>query len=595
MKIKDEKLAKIFKFAGKTFREHKKEIAVLSFLGVLGGFLEGIGINALVPLLSLVLKEESPATDFITKALSNAFAYFHLSFNLTSLVVFVVVIFILKAALVLLFNYISIRITAEYRFQIRSSLFKKALKSSWPFLLQQRIGYLEKILMDDANIAASVLAQISSMVLLGTSLIIYLVVAFNISAQITLITLLFGAVIFLVFKPIIYKIRENSRKTIALNKEMAHSINENIIGMKTIKALAVERAIGERAESNFDILKTLGIKAAFLNELVGGIMQPLTMIFIVGVFSISYLTPGFSFASFLVVMYLIQKIFSYFESFQGALRKMSERVPNFQYAIDFENRATKHKEKAEGKLNFKLKDKLEFSDIQFGYSPSKLVLSGVDFTLKKGEMLGLIGPSGAGKTTIVDLLLRLLHPTSGEILLDGKLAEEIKLHDWRKKIGYVSQDVFLIEGTIADNIKFYASDVSKQEVETAAKMANIYDFVAELPDGFDTLVGDRGVLLSAGQRQRIALARVLARNPEVLVLDEATSSLDNESELAIQKSIESLRGKITILVIAHRLSSVLSCDELMVLENGKIIEKGKPQDLLNDNKSYFYKVYNIRD
>jgi len=237
---------------------------------------------------------------------------------------------------------------------------------------------------------------------------------------------------------------------------------------------------------------------------------------------------------------------------------------------------------------------LEFKNIGFNYNNEKQILVDVNFTIKKGEMVGLIGPSGAGKTTMVDIILRLFNPTKGEILLDGKNINEIDINEWRKNIGYVSQDIFLKNDTIANNIKFYNDLITDEEMSEAAKMANIYDFIETCPDKFNTVIGERGLLLSVGQRQRIVIARILARQPKILILDEATSALDNESEVQIQEVIENLKNKVTVLLIAHRLSTVMNCTNLLVLLDGEIKEQGSPEKLLADEKSYFYKVSNIR-
>ena len=224
-----------------------------------------------------------------------------------------------------------------------------------------------------------------------------------------------------------------------------------------------------------------------------------------------------------------------------------------------------------------------------------MFLTYINFSIKMGYLVGLIGPSGVGKTTITDLILRLLIPISGRILLDGKDIRKINIEEWKKNIGYVSQDIFLTNDTINSNIKFYDNSITDDDVKEAAKMANIYNFIQSCPDEFFTVVGERGILLSAGQRQRIIIARVLARKPKILLLDEATSALDNESEAKIQQVIKNLKGKITVLVIAHRLSTVVNSDKLIVLEKGKVIEHGNPQELLRDKDSYFFKVYNIRE
>ena len=222
-------------------------------------------------------------------------------------------------------------------------------------------------------------------------------------------------------------------------------------------------------------------------------------------------------------------------------------------------------------------------------------MRGVNFNIKKGEMAGVIGPSGAGKTTIVDILLRLFAPTGGEILIDGKNIGSISIADWRRNVGYVSQDIFLKNDTIRENIIFYGDGVTDGDIDRALKLANIHDFIKSLPKGLETVVGERGVLLSAGQRQRIVLARALARKPKILILDEATSALDNESEKLIKESIDSLKGEITVIVIAHRLSTIMSADKLIALEDGHVVEEGSPQELLKDKSSYFYRVYEIAE
>ena len=209
-------------------------------------------------------------------------------------------------------------------------------------------------------------------------------------------------------------------------------------------------------------------------------------------------------------------------------------------------------------------------------------------------VLALQGELGAGKTTLADLILRLFLPSSGEILLDGKNIQNIKLDSWRKNIGYVAQDIFLKNDTIENNIRFYDPDIPEADIVDAAKMAQCSDFINALPKGFKSKVGERGALLSGGQRQRIALARTIARRPQLLILDEATSSIDNQSEILIKKAIETLRGKMTIIIIAHRLSTIMDADKLFYLEKGRVIEEGSPRQLLSDPDSHFSKMHNVK-
>ena len=263
--------------------------------------------------------------------------------------------------------------------------------------------------------------------------------------------------------------------------------------------------------------------------------------------------------------------------------------------LSFEDDVLSNQELVGGNKSFSFERSFEFRDVNFGYKERAVTaLQNINFGVKKGEMIGVVGPSGSGKTTFVDLCLRLFRPASGALFLDGTPAEDINVHNWRQKVGYVSQDIFLKNETIANNIKFYNDKITEDRMIEAAKVAHIYDFIKTLPKGFDTMVGERGIMLSGGQRQRIVLARVLARDPQILILDEATSALDNESEAAIRKAIENLKGSITLIIVAHRVSTVMGADRLIVFDNGRIIEEGAPLELLKNSESYFYKVSNIK-
>ena len=274
---------------------------------------------------------------------------------------------------------------------------------------------------------------------------------------------------------------------------------------------------------------------------------------------------------------------------QTYIQAISENTPYLQNILIYNKEAAKNKEVDTGTEKFSFDQYLEFKNVSFSYDPRKKILQNISFKIKKGEVVGIVGPSGSGKTTIVDLILRLFNPQKGEILADNKNTSNIKLTQWRKNISYVPQDTFLIHDTIENNIKFYG-DISMDDIIKVSKMANIYDTVQELPDKFNTVAGERGIKLSGGQRQRIALARALARNPKILILDEATSAIDAESEKLIQQSIKELKGKITIIIIAHRPSTIMNCDRLIVLEKGKIMEKEVSEKFIQNQESYFHKM-----
>ena len=234
----------------------------------------------------------------------------------------------------------------------------------------------------------------------------------------------------------------------------------------------------------------------------------------------------------------------------------------------------------------KVEGQIAFVDVSFSYPSREQVLDKISFDVQAGSTVGIVGSTGSGKTTLIKLLLRFYEPTSGDILLDGTECRQLPLEYLRQAIALVSQDVFLVDGSVADNISYGSFSASESEIRSAAQFAEIDEFISSLPDGYNTRVGERGQKLSGGQRQRIAIARAILKDSPVLILDEATSSVDNETEAAIQRALYKLMGKKTILVIAHRLSTVRHADEIIVLDSGSLVERGTHDELLNLSGNY---------
>jgi ATP-binding cassette subfamily B protein/subfamily B ATP-binding cassette protein MsbA len=228
-----------------------------------------------------------------------------------------------------------------------------------------------------------------------------------------------------------------------------------------------------------------------------------------------------------------------------------------------------------------LQREIRFEGVSLQYAPDlPAALSEISFTLPRGQMLALVGPSGAGKSSIADLLTGLYAPTAGQILIDGMPLEQLELASWQERLGVVSQDTFLFNASIAENIAFGTPGASQAQIEAACQAAQAAGFIECLPQGYDTLVGERGYRLSGGQRQRLSLARAILRAPELLILDEATSALDSQSERLVQEAIERFERNHTVLVIAHRLSTIVKADQILVMESGRIVERNTHLKLL---------------
>lgn len=578
----------------RVFHPYKWQIALTGALGFLSSIFAGVGISAVVPLLTFMVDKEGQSSGGFTQYFVKIFGILHLPYSVISVLLLIIALFLLKAASLHLSNYINARIEYNYRMRMIRRVFFDILSARWPFLLKQKAGFMYSILMQDVEKGAALHSALSRFTLSVISTTTFLLFAVFISTRITILTAVGGAVLILVLWPLIRKARAVGADFAARSKEASQFLAEHLGGFKSIKAAAVEKEVFAEGERVFEKWRRAELRAAILGFLNRGSLEPLSILFIAYVFAFSYDTPGFSIQVFAATIFLVQRIFVYLEGVQSSLHTINSTIPHVVHLDAFLESLKREEEKVSGKRPFKFSRDLSFTGVGFSYIPDSLVFRDLTFTLRKGEMVGLIGSSGAGKTSIADLLMRLFEPQEGKILLDGAEASGFAKGEWRDRVGYVSQDIFLLNDTIEANIKFYNPRVSVEEMIEAAKQANIYDFIMGLKDGFKTFVGDRGIMLSGGQRQRVVLARVLARHPEILILDEATSSLDNESEVLIQKSIQRLRGKITVFIIAHRLSTVMDADRLLVLDKGKIMEEGRPRELLENPGSYFYRMHHLK-
>ena len=585
-------LLKLFKAEYHDFRWHILLLGILSFVG---GILEGFGITSIIPLFSFLYRSQEQTPDVISQFIEKFFVYFHLPYTLKFLLIFILALFVLKAVILFIASYISGHVSTTYEKRTRGELLSLTLKSDWMHLSIQKIGYLSQILTTDVSNSSALLNYLSLFLITTINLVIYILLVFNISSVIALLAVIFGVIIFFVIKPLLYKNRILSQEVSHLYKESSHFVDEVMMGSKAIKSMFLEKYVSERGYVYFNRVKSLIMRMVVATSITNALLQPLGMALIIAIFAYFYKTSSFNFASFAVIVYAINKVFANVQMAQVQLNKISMVVPYLSAIVKYKKEATVYQENEKiGNKKFSFLNKLEFKDVSFSYITDRGILDNVSFVIKKGDMIGVIGPSGSGKTTIADLILRLFKPDKGEVLLDGRSINEIGLSEWRTNIGYVSQDSLLINDTVENNIKFYNERISHADVVVASKTANIYEFIEQLPEKFNTIVGERGLKLSGGQRQRIVLARVLATKPCILLLDEATSSLDNESELAIQGAINKLKGTITVIAIAHRLSTVMAADKLIVIEKGRMIEQGAPDELLKNKESYLSRVYNLR-
>ncbi len=419
------------------------------------------------------------------------------------------------------------------------------------------------------------------------------------SINLTLTLIMFAIVPFIVVFSIISRRKmslamKNSRKQMSdINSTLENSVG----GVRETKAYAAEEheiCKFNKTNSLFrkyrgQAMKSLGSFDAIM-QLLQDILY-LTIVLVGGLFLYNGKLTASEFTAFLlyISMFLnpIQRFVALFQQLQEGMSGFSR----FCEIMDAED------EKDEGEVVISdIKGDLVFDKVSFGYSgedDDKLVISDLSLNIPAGQTLALVGPSGGGKSTLCHLIPRFYSITEGKITLDGVDTKDITLKSLRQNIGIVSQTVFLFDGSIRDNIAYGTEGVTDEEIISAAKKANIHDYIVTLEKGYDTHVGERGVKLSGGQRQRIAIARVFLKNPKLLILDEATSALDNATEMLIQSSLEELSKGRTVIVVAHRLSTVKGADEIVVLDHTGIVERGTHDELIAKNGEY-KKLYNYQ-
>jgi subfamily B ATP-binding cassette protein MsbA len=330
-----------------------------------------------------------------------------------------------------------------------------------------------------------------------------------------------------------------------------------------------------------------------LTAIPSSIVEPLSVLFLsfVILYYVGYREK--TVAEVMILLLFFYKAFSRVFSFQTEWQKFNASLGGLETVSDAERVFRENLERSGGRKITDFTDAIRLDSIDFSYG-NRQVLFNINIEIPKNRIIGIVGESGAGKTTLFDIITGLLVPQSGYVTIDGVDYRDLDFSTLHRMIGYVTQDPVIFNDTVANNISFWeckkGDTICMKRIQKAARLANCDDFIREMDDGYMTVIGDKGIKLSGGQRQRIAIARELFKNPQIMIFDEATSSLDTKSEMLIQKSIESMKGTKTMVIIAHRLSTIKNCDYIYVLSRGRVMEEGTFNDLYEDKGSRFYRM-----
>ncbi len=409
---------------------------------------------------------------------------------------------------------------------------------------------------------------------------VYAVIMFLISWQLSIISVLVFSLLAVGMSTLNARVRETSFGISNANGKFNSTALEFINGIRTVHAFTTQEFERQRFYKASSNLLDASYKVVLAWTLVKPIAEGIATTVLISLIIISFTKFALPAASLLTFFFVLVRVVPSIQDMNGTLAFISTlkgSLENIKELLRTDNKTYFQN----GNVEFTgLKRSIDLVSVDFGYDATNLVLNNITLTIERGKMTALVGASGAGKTTLADLIPRFYDPTQGNILVDGLDLRQLQINSLRRKLAVVSQDTFIFNTSVWNNIAYGTEGASEAEIREAAQRANALEFIEEMPEGFDTELGDRGVRLSGGQRQRIAIARALLRDPEILILDEATSALDSVSERLIQESLEKLSVGRTVIAIAHRLSTIAKADKVVVLEAGLIVEQGNYQDLL---------------
>ncbi|WP_211746782.1 ABC transporter ATP-binding protein [Paenibacillus sp. Marseille-Q4541] len=559
--------------------------------------LEGVGIYMLVPMLAAIgILGTGFGGSLPLEWLKSLLQYIPQDSQLAVVLIIFVSIIASQALLQRNQTILSSQIQQHFVHTLRYETYQLLLQSKWELFMSKRKS-------DFSHILTSELARVSqgtTLLLRLTSASIFTLIqigfAFWLSPKLTLLVLGSAALLFFLLRPFVHKAKKLGDHTSDLSQQYMSEIVEHFNGMKDIKSNGLEkqhvqgfRALCLRMEQNMvDFIK--------LNSATQLIYQ-ISAVIIIALFVYSsihlFASQG---ESLLLLIVIFTRLWPRFSMIQTSIEYIVSMIPAFRSLMQLQREcegARENKDFTENESDYSdrmpilLKHGIRYGQLSYRYPGQKKdALHGINAFIPVNGMTAVVGRSGAGKSTFIDLLMGLIEPTEGEILLDHAPLHEEQRMSWRQSISYVSQDPFLFHSSIRDNLLLVRPGATEEELWESLEFAAA-GFVKKLPQGLDTVIGDRGVRLSGGERQRIVLARAILRNPSVLILDEATSALDSQNELHIQDALDALKGSMTIIVIAHRLSTIRNADQVIVLEEGRVMQQGEYEGLASDEEGAF--------
>ena len=570
-----------------------RKVVLALTLMVLLSLNEAISLLILVPLLGLVgLDVGQGALGQIDGLVSAFFVYLGVQPSLMMILIIYVVVISVSAFLTRYQTLQTSEIQYQFANHLRQRLYNAIINSNWLFFSRMKSSNLAHALTNEIDRISTGTGQFLTFIASIMILVVYIIFALELAGVFTGVIFAVGIIILLILRRMASRSRTSGEDITTTTRDLYYSILQHLDGMKTIKSFGMQDEnkkvfkdqSNQVARNYLEAIRSYAdVKLLF--DVGTVVVLAVMVLFLIEVVKLPT-------ASLFLLIYLFVRMIPQFSTIQRAYQYFINMLPAFGNVMDFEEQFLDNCEISEsfGK-SIELKEAISFENVSFSYhGDGHFAIEDMNLEIPAGKTIAIAGPSGAGKSTVADLVMGLINPDSGKINVDGNTVSDKILTSWRNRIGYVSQDTFLFNETIRFNLQLAYPNATEEELKEALELASAYQFVSKLPEGLDTVIGDRGVRLSGGERQRLALARALLRKPSLLIMDEATSNLDSENEKKILKAIDDLHGEVTILMIAHRLSTIKNADYIYLFDNGQILDSGTWKELLENEKGWFWEI-----
>jgi ATP-binding cassette subfamily C protein len=550
-------------------------LALLALMALVGTT-EGITVVLLLPLISRLGITGAGAPSIIQRQVEQALAWISSEPGVGVVFACIVVLAVCQAGLFLLLMWSMAVMNRRYAAAWQTRLFDAFINAQWTYLVDKKSGELINAIVVESGRCATAFVTLTHILSAAIVAVVYSSLALLVSWQTSLLLVALAGAMALTVARLLRISRAIGHQVGPLNASLQVTVNEQLLGAKIVKATNGEARASARVEGIARAIERATRVGLFLPSLVRGLFEGTALVALAGLLVFGVLAVGVDPASLVVVLALFVRLFPRFTTLQTYLHNLNTCAPAILIVKGLLAQAEAHREhRSAGQpmAPVRIPTALRVEGLYVGYG-DRPVLSGVDLTLAVPGMVGIVGGSGSGKSTLIHTLLGLLSGTKGRITLGENQLGEVDVGEWRRCIGYVQQETILFHASARDNIAFAHPDASEEDIVAAAQQANAHDFIMAMPRGYDTPIGDQGVLLSGGQRQRLGIARALLGKPVLLLMDEPTSALDAQSEAEVMRTLEELRGRLGILIVSHRLATVRHADRIFVLESGRVVEEG---------------------